>query len=136
MPTGAARAGSVEGLAEDVLAYRLAKVVPGSELFDETPVGELVVRVSHLLQPIGGGRVRITYPAEIDGPEDQAKEIGPAITSDFPETISSDWRNTAHASATPPWNAVWRAGAKPWVSALAPPSRGSDESVWRSSRMT
>jgi hypothetical protein len=47
------------------------------------------VRVSHRLEPLSSGRLRITYSAEIDGPEEQAREIGPAITADFPETMSS-----------------------------------------------
>jgi hypothetical protein len=71
------------------LNYRLAKVEPGREFVDETPVGELLVRVAHRLEPLGPKRVRITYSAEIDGPEDEAKEIGPAITSDFPDTIAA-----------------------------------------------
>jgi hypothetical protein len=74
---------------QEPLEYRLAKVEPGREFVDETPVGELLVRVGHRLEPLGPNRVRITYSAQIDGPEDQAKEIGPAITSDFPDTIAS-----------------------------------------------
>jgi hypothetical protein len=73
---------------QEPLDYQLVRVVHGRQFVDETPVGELVVRVSHLLEPLGPGRVRITYSAEIDGPKDQAKEIGPAITSDFPDTIA------------------------------------------------
>lgn len=71
------------------LRYRLAEVVPGRAFVDETPVGDLVVQVSHLLEPLGAERVRITYDARIDGPEDQANEIGPMITSDFPDTVAS-----------------------------------------------
>jgi hypothetical protein len=74
---------------QEPLRYRLAKVEPGREFVDETPVGELVVHVSHLLEPLGPERVRITYAAEIDGPEEQAKEIGPEITADFADTIAS-----------------------------------------------
>jgi hypothetical protein len=74
---------------QEPLDYRLANVEPGREFVDETPVGELVVRVVHRLEPLGPARVRITYSAEIDGPEDHAREIGPAITSDFPDTIAS-----------------------------------------------
>ena len=74
---------------QEPLQYRLAKVETGREFVDETPVGELVVRVAHRLEPLGPRRVRITYSAQIDGPEDQANEIGPAITSDFPDTIAS-----------------------------------------------
>jgi hypothetical protein len=71
------------------LHYRLTKVEPQREFVDETPVGPLVVRVSHLLEPLPSGRLRITYAAEIDGAEDQAQEIGPMITADFPDTIAS-----------------------------------------------
>jgi hypothetical protein len=74
---------------QEPLHYRLAKVEPGREFVDETPVGELVVRVSHRLESVGSGRLRITYAAEIDGPEEQAMEIGPAITADFPDTMAS-----------------------------------------------
>jgi hypothetical protein len=65
------------------------KVEPGREFVDETPVAELPVRVSHMLEPLARDRVRITYAAEIDGPESQAKEIGPLITADFPDTVAS-----------------------------------------------
>jgi len=71
------------------LSYRLVTVDPEREFLDETPVGDLVVRVSHLLEPLPSGRLRITYSVEIDGPEEQAKEIGPLITADFPETIAA-----------------------------------------------
>jgi hypothetical protein len=81
--------GEMKFKGQDPLAYRLASVEPGREFVDETPVGPLVVRVSHLLEPLGADWVRITYTAQIDGPEDQAREIGPAITSDFPDTIAS-----------------------------------------------
>jgi hypothetical protein len=85
--TGTTGAMKFEG--QEPLRYRLAKVDPGREFVDETPVGELVVRVSHLLELTGPGRLRITYRAEIDGPEEQAEEIGPLITADFPDTMAS-----------------------------------------------
>jgi hypothetical protein len=34
-------------------------------------------------------RVRITYAAEIDGPEAQARQLGPEITGDFSDTMAS-----------------------------------------------
>lgn len=88
-PLAAGTTGEMKFEGQDPLAYRLATVQPGREFVDETPVGELVVRVSHVLEPLGAGRVRITYSAQIDGPAEQADEIGPAITSDFPDTIAS-----------------------------------------------
>jgi len=81
--------GAMKFRGQEPLHYRLAKVEPGREFVDETPVGELVVSVSHRLEPVGSGRLRITYAAEIDGPEEQAMEIGPAITADFPDTMAS-----------------------------------------------
>ena len=71
------------------LSYRLVKVDPEREFVDETPVGDIVVRVSHLLEPLPSGRLRITYAVRIDGPDEQANEIGPLITADFPDTIAA-----------------------------------------------
>ncbi|MGI8801662.1 MAG: SRPBCC family protein [Solirubrobacteraceae bacterium] len=81
--------GTMKFSGQDPLRYRLIKVEEGREFVDETPVGELVVRVSHRLYPLPGGRLRVTYAAEIDGPEDRAGELGPMITADFPETMAS-----------------------------------------------
>jgi hypothetical protein len=81
--------GAMKFEGQETLRYRLAKVEPGREFVDETPVGDLVVRVSHLLEPLGSERVRITYAAEIEGLAEQANELGPAITDDFPETMAS-----------------------------------------------
>jgi hypothetical protein len=81
--------GTMKFVGQDPLAYRLAKVEPLREFVDETPAGPLLVRVSHLLEPVAAGRLRITYSAEIEGPEEAAQQIGPMITADFPETMAS-----------------------------------------------
>jgi hypothetical protein len=88
-PFAAGTAGTMKFRGQDPLAYRLIKVDPGREFVDETPVGDLVIRVSHLLDPLPGGRLKITYAAAIDGPADQARQVGPLITADFPQTIAS-----------------------------------------------
>ena len=88
-PFVAGTTGTMKFVGQDPLHYRLTRVEPLREFVDETPVGALVVRVSHLLEPQPSGVLRITYSAEIDGPEDQAQEIGPMITADFPNTIAS-----------------------------------------------
>lgn len=88
-PLAPGTTGTMKFRDQQPLHYRLAKVIPGREFVDETPVGELVVRVSHRLDPLGPKHVRITYAAEIDGPEEQAKKLGPAITADFPDTMAS-----------------------------------------------
>ena len=81
--------GTMKFVGQEPLAYRLAKVETPRKFVDETPVGPLVVRVSHLLEPLPDGRTRLTYSAEIDGPEDEAQQVGPMITGDFPETMAS-----------------------------------------------
>ncbi len=74
---------------QEPLAYRLAKVEPLREWVDETPVGDIVVRVSHRLVELQEGWLRITYTAELEGPEEQTQTVGPAITGDFPATMAS-----------------------------------------------
>jgi hypothetical protein len=81
--------GTMKFVGQEPLAYGLKKVEPLCEFVDETLVGPLVVRVSHLLEPLPNGRTRLTYSAEIDGPEDEAQQVGPMITGDFPETMAS-----------------------------------------------
>jgi hypothetical protein len=88
-PFAAGATGTMKFVGQEPLRYRLTKVEPYREFVDETPVGELVVRVSHLLEPLPSGRLRITYSAEIDGPERRAQEIGAMITADFPDTMAS-----------------------------------------------
>jgi uncharacterized protein YndB with AHSA1/START domain len=88
-PFQAGTTGTMKFVGQESLVYRLKKVEPVREFVDETPVGPLVVRVSHVLEPLPQGRSRITYSAEIDGPEDQAQQVGPIITADFPQTIAS-----------------------------------------------
>jgi polyketide cyclase/dehydrase/lipid transport protein len=88
-PFAAGTTGTMKFIGQEPLPYRLAKVDPMREFVDETPVGELVVRVSHLLTPLSDGRLRIDYSAEIAGPEDQVQQVGPMITEDFPQTMAS-----------------------------------------------
>jgi hypothetical protein len=88
-PFAAGTTGTMKFVGQEPLGYRLTKVEPLREFVDETPVGELVVRVSHLLEPLPEGCLRITYSVEIDGPEDEAQQVGPMVTADFPDTVAS-----------------------------------------------
>jgi hypothetical protein len=88
-PFEAGTTGAMKFKGQEPLFYQLTKVDHGREFVDETPVGELVVRVSHRLDPLAPGRLLITYAAEIDGPDDQATALGAAITGDFPDTMAS-----------------------------------------------
>jgi Polyketide cyclase / dehydrase and lipid transport len=88
-PFAAGTAGTMRFAGQEPLEYRLTKVEPLREFVDETAVDALVVRVSHRLEPLPSGRLRITHRAEIDGPEDEARRVGPMITADFPDTMTS-----------------------------------------------
>jgi hypothetical protein len=88
-PFTAGTTGTMKFVDQEPLEYRLTKVEPLHEFVDETPVGSVVVRVSHLIDPLPSRGLRLTYTAEIDGPEDEAQQLGPMITADFPDTMAS-----------------------------------------------
>lgn len=88
-PFATGTTGTLELRGQDPLRYRLADVQPLRRFVDEVPVGEIVVRVAHELEPLPGGPLRITYTAEIEGPAEQAQAIGPMITADFAKTMES-----------------------------------------------
>ena len=91
--------GTMRFTGQDPLSYRLTKVEPLREFVDETPAGPLLVRVSHRLEPLQPGRVRITHEAEVQGPADEAREVGATITADFPETMAALVRLAKERSA-------------------------------------
>jgi hypothetical protein len=88
-PFAAGTRGTMMFAGQDPLPYILTKVEPLREFVDETPGGGIVVRVSHQLEPLEAGRLRVTDSVEIDGPAAQAQKIGPMITADFPATMAS-----------------------------------------------
>ncbi len=91
--------GTMKFSGQDPLSSTLSRVEPLREFVDETAVGEIVVRVSHRLEPLDFGRLRVTYAAEIEGPEHEARQLGPMITADFPETINALIRLARERSA-------------------------------------
>jgi hypothetical protein len=88
-PFAAGASGTMKFAGQDPLPYTLIKVEPLREFVDETPLGEIVVRVSHRLTALPAGRLRVTHTVQIDGPEAQAQHLGPMITADFPVTMAS-----------------------------------------------
>ena len=100
-PFAAGTTGTMTFTGQGPLAYRLVRVEPEREFVDETPVGELVVTVSHLLEPTAGG-LRVTYAARIDGPARPAREVGPLITADFPRTMAALIARAGQRSAAGP----------------------------------
>lgn len=76
----------------------LADVRQGESFTDVTALGDTVVRVFHGLRALEDGRMRVTYRAEVGGPE--AHEIGPMVTADFADVLAS-LRDMAEATSQP-----------------------------------
>jgi len=72
---------------EEVLRSQLIDVRENVCFEDETRVGDLAIKVAHRIEPLGPARTRIIYAVDAQGP--QAAEIGPAVSADFPEVLSS-----------------------------------------------
>lgn len=83
---------------EEVLTSTIAELETNRVLTDVTELGELSVRVAHLLAPAAGGGTSITFRVEVSGAasDADAAEIGTAISSDFPDVIAA-----LAAAATP-----------------------------------
>jgi hypothetical protein len=76
---------------EETVRLRLAEVKEPELFVDEAAIGGASFRTTHRLEQLDDGRVRVTYRIEITGPQavELGPELGPAITSDFPETVAS-----------------------------------------------
>lgn len=76
---------------EDAVELRLAEVEPGELFVDVMDAGDFTVRTTHRLTTLDGGRTRIGYRTEIDGPaaDRVGPELGPAITADFPDVLAA-----------------------------------------------
>jgi hypothetical protein len=76
---------------QELVRLQIAELDEGRLFVDEADVGDAIVQTEHRIDQLGDGRIRITYRTEITGSaaDELGPEIGPAITSDFPETIAS-----------------------------------------------
>jgi len=72
---------------QEPLLTRLIEVRENESFVDETRLGELVVIVAHRLERVTSIRTRVTYVVEAIGPG--CGDIGPAVSSDFPEVLKS-----------------------------------------------
>lgn len=72
---------------QDALTSTITEVKTNQSFIDETVVDETRVLVSHQLAPLPSGGTRIIYSTEISGPG--AAEIGPMVTSDFPDVLAA-----------------------------------------------
>jgi hypothetical protein len=57
---------------------------------DETEMGDVVVRVVHVLDTRPSGGTRLTFRLEVDGSasDELGPQIGPAISADFPAVMA------------------------------------------------
>lgn len=76
---------------QDELTSTIAELDPPGRLTDVTDLGELVVRVAHVLVPVSGGGTSITYTLEVTGTTADAMgaEVGEAISADFPTVLAA-----------------------------------------------
>jgi uncharacterized protein YndB with AHSA1/START domain len=72
---------------EEPFLTQLIEVQENEVFVDKTCLGELVVIVTHRLEPIASNGTRVTYAIEAIGPG--CDEIGPAVSADFPEVLKS-----------------------------------------------
>jgi hypothetical protein len=76
---------------QETVHLRLAQVSEPELFVDEAVIGGATFRTTHRLERLNCGRVRVSYRMEITGPQadELGPELGPAITSDFPDTVAS-----------------------------------------------
>jgi len=77
--------------AQDTIALRLADVQENERFVDEVEMDGLLIRTTHQLQVLPDGLTQVTYRMQItgEGADQLGPEIGPMITSDFPDTIAA-----------------------------------------------
>jgi hypothetical protein len=66
---------------------RLEVVVPGSRYLDQLTMGELVIRIDHVVRPTDDGGSEVTVATTIEGPG--ADDIGPMVTADAPVAMEA-----------------------------------------------
>jgi polyketide cyclase/dehydrase/lipid transport protein len=78
-------------IGQEPIELRIAEANAPELFVDEADFGEVVVRTTHRVEPVGGQRSRITYRMEITGPEADTlgPQIGPEISGDFPQILAA-----------------------------------------------
>ena len=65
----------------------LEVVVPGSRYLDQLTMGDLMIRIDHVVRPLDGGGSEVTVSTTIEGPG--ADDIGPMVTADAPVAMEA-----------------------------------------------
>jgi uncharacterized protein YndB with AHSA1/START domain len=78
-------------MGDEQVELQIAEAVEPELFVDEAQLGGIVVRTTHRVDSLETGRARVTYRMEITGPEAGrlGPELGPVISSDFPETLAA-----------------------------------------------
>lgn len=76
---------------QGTITLRLIAVEKNHGFVDEVEMNGLLIRTTHDLQPLPGGLTQVTYRMEITGEhaDTVGPELGPQITSDFPDTVAA-----------------------------------------------
>lgn len=83
----------------ETLPFTLTWVEAERGFSDETPAMGHLLRFHHVLEPLPGGKTRITHRVEIDGPA--ADEMGPNVVGDTPEAMAALVSLAERAAAEP-----------------------------------
>jgi hypothetical protein len=77
-------------IGQDTVELRIAEASEPHLFIDEAEFPDVVVRTVHRIDPVSGDRRKVIYRMEISGPAagTVGPELGPQISSDFPETLS------------------------------------------------
>jgi hypothetical protein len=77
--------------AHDTLQLRLADVQENERFIDEVEMDGLLIRTTHQLHLLPDGLTQVSYQMHITGNNAEllGPQIGPMITSDFPDTIAA-----------------------------------------------
>ncbi len=67
-------------------AFSLEAVEPGRRYLDQVSLGDLVIRIDHVVEPAEGG-AEVTVRTTIEGPG--AEDIGPLVTADAPQAMAA-----------------------------------------------
>ncbi len=76
---------------QEPIELRIAETAEAELFVDEADLGDFVVRTTHRVRPLGGGRSQVSYRMEISGPQGDVvgPQLGPEISADFPETLAA-----------------------------------------------
>jgi Polyketide cyclase / dehydrase and lipid transport len=72
---------------QEAVELRIVEAVEGNRFVDEATLDGTVIRTLHRIDRLDGDRIRVVYRLEAAGP--LAEQLGPAISSDFPETLQA-----------------------------------------------